>query len=141
MTKSIRWNATVQVGGRTELSFSRVTSVEAVDSIDVEILGSTAPGGPDTDREVEIQPSSLSGQVTLLAISADAYGDETHHLSYKVNGSGNPAFRLDQPVILVGVGAVAALDAAPTSLFVTSTLSQNAIIRVLVGRDATPPGP
>ena len=141
MTKSIQWNAAVRVGGQTELSFSRVTSVEAVDSIEVDVLGTAAAGGADSDREVEIQPSSVAGQVTFLAISADNYGDATHFLSYKVNDNTNPSFRLDQPVILVGSGAVSALDAAPASLFVSSSLSQNATLRVLVGRDATPPGP
>ena len=141
MAKSIQWTATVQVGGQTELSLSRVTAVEAVDSVDVEILGTADTDGPDADREVEIQPSSLAGQVTFLAISADNYGDDTHFLSYKVNGTGNPSFRLDQPLVLFGSGAVSALDDAPASLFVTSSLSQNATLRVLVGRDATPPGP
>jgi hypothetical protein len=139
MAKSIQWSVTVQVGGQTELSLSRATSVEAVDSIDVEILGTADTDGPDSDREVEIQPSSLAGQVTFFAISTDNYGDDTHFLSYKVNADSNPSFRLDQPLILVGSGAVSALDAAPSSLFVTSSLSGNATLRVLIGRDATPP--
>jgi hypothetical protein len=113
-------------------------SVEAVGTIKATVRGSGTTGGPDTDMEVEVQPSTTAGQVKFLAIASDRYGDDSNFLSYKVNSDANPAIRLDQPITLAGTGAVSALDAAPTSLFFSSTLVQDATIHIVVGRDATP---
>jgi len=59
-------------------------------------------------------------------------------LTYNVNADTNPAVALDQPCFLVGQGAVSLLDTAPVRLFFSSGILQNAAIRILVGRDATP---
>ena len=137
MTQTIQWNAKVTVGGNTQLALSRSISVEAVDTIKVTVRGTATPGGPDTDMEVEVQPGA-AGQVKFLAISSDRFGNDTNFLSYKVNADTNPAFRLDQPVVLAGTGAVSALDSAPARLFFSSTIAQDTMIHIVVGRDATP---
>jgi hypothetical protein len=138
MTQNIQWASTVMVGGNTEMSLSRSLSVEAVDTIKVDVRGTSTAGGPDTDKEVEVQPGATAGQVKFLAITSDRFGDNTNFLSYKVNSAANPSLRLDQPITLAGTGAVSALDSAPTSLFFSSTLAQDATIHIVVGRDATP---
>ncbi|HHM04196.1 MAG TPA: hypothetical protein ENJ19_00445 [Gammaproteobacteria bacterium] len=137
MAQTIQWTSTVVVGGNTAMSLSRAISVEAVDIIKITVRGSGTTGGPDTDKEVEVQPGG-AGQVKFLAISADRFGDDLNFLSYKVNSSANPSFQLDQPITLAGTGAVSALDNAPGSLFFSSTLVQDATIHIVVGRDATP---
>ena len=138
MAQNIQWTSKVVVDGKTEMSLSRSISVEALDSIKVTILGSGSIDGPDTDREVEVQPSTTDGQVKFLAITSERFGDDANFLSYKVNSSGNPAITLDQPVVLGGEGGVSILDPAPTSLFFSSTFVQDVTIHIVVGRDATP---
>jgi len=138
MAQNIQWTSNVIVDGSTEMSLSRSISVEALDSIKVTILGSGSVGGPDTDREVEVQPSTTSGQVKFLAITSDRFGDAANFLSYKVNSNASPAITLDQPVVLAGEGGVSVMDSAPTSLFFSSTIVQDATIHIVVGRDATP---
>lgn len=138
MTQIIQWTSKAMVDGITEMSLSRSISVEALDTIKITVLGSGSAGGPDTDKEVELQPSSTSGQVKFLAITSDRFGDAANFLSYKVNVSGNPAITLDQPVLLGGEGAVSILDPAPVSLFFSSTIVQDATIHIVIGRDATP---
>lgn len=138
MAQIIQWTSKVMVDGIAEMSLSRSISVEALDTIKITVLGSGSLGGPDTDKEVEVQPSTTGGQVKFLAITSDRFGDDTNFLSYKVNASGSPAITLDQPVILGGEGGVSILDPAPISLFFSSTIVQDATIHIVVGRDATP---
>jgi hypothetical protein len=135
MAHSIQWSLSIKINGGPQLSSSKAIDVEAYDSIRVTILGTGNPGGPDVDKEVEIQPGSAGGQVTFLAITSDRY-DPT--LTYKVNADTNPAIALDQPHVLVGEGAVALLDPAPTRLFFSSSIAQNTEVQILAGRDATP---
>ncbi len=135
MTYSIQWSVGIKISGGPQLSATKTIEVEAYDSIMVTIIGKTTPGGPDKDKEVEIQPGIASGQVTFLAITSDRY-DST--LTYKVNANSTPPIALDQPHVLVGKGAVALLDPAPKKLFFSSEVNQDAVVQVLVGRDATP---
>lgn len=134
MSQSISWTLNIAVAGGPTMSNSRSLGVEAYDSIKVSVRGSSAPGGPDTDKQVEVQPGG-SGQVTFLAVTSNRYDA---HLTYKVNATGNPAVEIDQPQVLAGAGAVGLLGAAPNTLYFSSTLSENAEIQILVGRDATP---
>jgi hypothetical protein len=138
MAQSIQWTGKVVADGKTEMSLTRSISVEAIETIKVILLGSGSTGGPDTDREIEIQPSSTPDQVSFVAIASDSYGDVATHIDYKVNSAANPAIRLDQPVTLIGAGAVSLLDSTLNSLFLTSTLVEDATIHIVVGRDATP---
>jgi len=132
MSKVIQWKLNVQVAGGPGISASRSLEVEAYDLISVNVLAITSP--PDTDKAVDVQPGE-AGQVKFLAITSDRYGEG---LTYKVNDAGNPSIALDQPQVLVGEGAVGLLDPAPTKLFFSTTLSQDASVQILVGRDATP---
>ena len=132
MSKMIQFKFDVQLAGGPGISASRSLEVEAYDLINVKVLSTTSP--PDTDKEVDVQPGG-AGQVKFLAITSDRYGDG---LTYKVNTAANPGIPLDQPQVLVGEGAVGLLDPAPTKLFFSTTLSQDASVQILVGRDATP---
>lgn len=140
MAHTIQWSSSIKISGGPQISFSKSVKVEAYDVIQVTIIGTDTTGGPDTDKEVEIQPGSTSGQVTFLAITSDRYDAD---LTYTVNDSGNSSIALDEPHVLVGQGAVGLLDPAssPTSLFFSSNISENAEIQILVGRDAIPPSP
>lgn len=132
MSKVIQFKFNVQLAEGPGISASRSLEVEAYDLINVNVLSTTSP--PDTDKEIDVQPGG-AGQVKFLAITSDRYGDG---LTYKVNAAANPRITLDQPHVLVGEGAVGLLDPAPTKLFFSTTLSQDASVQILVGRDATP---
>lgn len=134
MAHSIQWNISIRISEGPQLSMPRAIEVEAYDSISITIRGTGDAAGADIDREVELQPGG-AGQVTFLAITADRYDTG---LTYKVNADTNPAIALDQPCFLVGQGAVSLLDTAPARLFFSSGILQNAAVRILVGRDATP---
>jgi hypothetical protein len=138
MAHTIQVVTTIKINGSQVTSLSRSIEVEATDSITINVRGTADASGPDTDKEVELQPTSTSGQVTFIGITADRYDA---NLKYKVNAIGNPEVPLDQPQVLLGEGAVGLLDntEAPTSLFFSSNIAENAEIQILVGRDATPP--
>jgi len=134
MSQTIQWDSNVRVAGKTELAHSRTISVEAVDSIKVTVRGTV--NGPDTDMQVDVVPAG--GDVLFIAIVSDRYGDDVNFLSFKVNAAASLARRLDEPYVVAGAGLVEILDPAPASLFFSSTLAEDASVRVLVGRDATP---
>lgn len=125
-------NLNVQIAGGPGISANRSLEVEAYDIINVDVRATASP--PDTDKEIDVQPGG-AGQVKFLAITSDRYGDG---LTYKVNSAGNPSIALDQPHVLAGEGAVGLMDSAPTKLFFSTTLTEDASVLILVGRDATP---
>ena len=138
MSENISWSLNVQVSGEPKISASQSIPIEAYDSIKVTILGTGDPpvlADADTDKQVDVQPGG-SGQVSFIAITSNRYDSG---LTYEVNLVGNGPIALDRPHILAGQGAVGLLDpAAPTSLFFSNTIAENAEIHILVGRDATP---
>ncbi|KHE93430.1 MAG: hypothetical protein K8F52_05690 [Candidatus Scalindua rubra] len=134
MSEKISVSLAVQVSGGPKISSTQSIAIEAYDSIKVTILG-TAQGQADSDKEVEVQPGAVSGQVSFLAITSNRYDS---NLTYEVNAIASGVVALDSPHILAGQGAVGLLDPAPTRLFFSSNIAENAEIHILVGRDATP---
>lgn len=138
MPEKIHVTIDVQVVGGPKLSVSLEQEVEAYDKIQVSVEKNA------TNKEVELQPSSSSGQVKFLMISltdSNNYGDQ---VTYKVNSSDPSAqtIPLDAPQVLIGAGGVKMLlDAPPQSLFFTNNLNEDISVQILVGRDATPPPP
>jgi hypothetical protein len=131
-------SANVVVPNGPKFVFNQTLEVDAYDKIDV-----TVPAPPDTtasDKKVELQPGG-SGQVQFIAIVSDWFGDD---LTYKINKKTANARTLDQPLLLVGTGAVSLFDNAspPTALFFSNTSSgakaKDAKVQILIGRDATP---
>jgi hypothetical protein len=113
-----------------QFPFNRTLNVEAYEEIDVTIVSGAV------DKEVDLPGSSEP--VQLIAIMSDFYADE---LTYKIN-SGTTARKLDQPLLLMGAGAVSLFSDAPAKLsFTNSTAAPNAKdaqLQILIGRDATP---
>jgi hypothetical protein len=130
---SVSWSITLQVSGSPAVSVARAPiDVEATDRIEAVI----APG--DTDKVLEIQPSSLSA-VHLLLIKSSSYGD---HITFKVSdGTGtvdSSPITLDSPQLFSG-GGVAVFDRAPHQLKFTNTSTDKpAAVEIHVARDATP---
>ena len=114
----------VQVVGGPSISAVRTIEVDAHDRIQVTIPKNA------TNKVVEVQPGG-AGRVKLLAITATPFSDK---LSYKVNGAGD-AIKLDAEQLLIGDGAVGLLGDPPETLSFTSTLTEDANVVILVGRN------
>jgi hypothetical protein len=125
MPQTITCTHAIQVGPTLQRAFSTTFEVDAYDVIEVTVADGAA------DDQIDVQPGS---GVQLLAITTDSYDPP---LTYKVNDTANPVFTLDQPQVFAGAGAVGLLAAsAPTALFFTNATGQDALVSILVGRDA-----
>lgn len=110
------------------MNLNRTMEVDAYEKINVNIKNG------DTDRVVELWPSDKVGQVVLLAIVSNWYGDT---ITYKVNEDTN-IFKLDQPHLLFGNSSVIMLDSKPKQLkfsYVTAPASKldSVQIQILIG--------
>lgn len=133
MPEKIVYTLNVQVTGGPKLSAASTTplEVDAYDKFLVKIEKNAK------DKEVELQPSTTPEQVQFLMITAS--DTDYKLLSYKVNVDTGDSFKLDAPHLLIGKGAIKLLGAVPTKLlFSNSSLTEDAVIEILVGRDATP---
>ncbi len=124
-------SANISVRNGPAFPVTRTISVEAY-----EVIGVTIPSNT-TDKSVAVVPGGSAG-ISFLAVFADWYGNE---LSYKID-SDTDVRKLDQPHIFTGAGAASYLGATPSTLkFSNSTngvTAKDAVIQILVGRDATP---
>jgi len=124
---NINWQFQATIpGGPSFIINQPAIQVEAYDVVAVAIPASAS------GVAVPIQPSSGSGDVVFLVISASQYDAG---LSYTVDAVGN-AHVLDGPHTLVGSGAVGLLNsaAAPQKLTFTSTVAKDINVQVVVGR-------
>jgi hypothetical protein len=127
MPVNIAWALNVQVPQGPNLAASSQVEVDAYDKVNVMIAAGV------TDKSVELQPGG-SGQVRFLFIRSNVYGDG---LTYKVNNTANPAHKLNDFLLLTGQGSVALLGFAPNSLLFSNSLPGDAVVEILVGRQAT----
>jgi hypothetical protein len=103
-----------------------VIAVQAFDSASATIVKGA------TNVPVIVQPSSSAGDVVFVAVWSDVYGAG---LTYTIDGSGT-AHPLDAPHVMLGAGAVGMMNggAPPQKLVFSSTLTQDANIKVVAGR-------
>jgi len=122
MAETIKWNFVTQVlKGPSISAAGSIADVDAYDKFAIELAdGST--------QVVNLVPG---GTISLLIISPKSPDED---LSYDLSGS---PVALDGPHVLIGTGAVGLLGGA-TSLTFTNSTGADAVIEILVGRDATP---
>ena len=121
MAESINWNFVTQAVGGPSVSAAGSIEVEAYDKLTV-----TIPTG--SSQTVNLAPN---GDMSLLVVNPTT---PAKGLSYKV---GSAEVSLDGPHILIGAGAVSLLGKS-TSLKFTNNTGTDAVIGILIGRDATP---
>ncbi|MBN1569754.1 MAG: hypothetical protein JXA73_18055 [Acidobacteria bacterium] len=126
MTTTVYETFAVQVAGGPALSYSNKVEVEGIDLIEVEVPDKNTAGGKAT---VNVQPGN-SG-VQLLAIKLP----EKASLQYKVDGGTDQT--LDQPLLLLGEGAVKLLGSTQKQFKFTNSDTNPVKIQILVGRKAT----
>jgi len=131
MTERILYKVNIDVVNGPRQVVDRALEVDAFDKLSVNVPVGTA------GMKVELQPGAAD-QVRFLLITSKEYGSE---LTYTVNAAdATPAYSLDEPHLLTGMGAVSMLDPAPESLFFNNPAGgvENAMVEILIGRDATP---
>ncbi len=121
MAESISWNFVTQALAGPSVSAAGTLTVDAYDKFEVTIADTAS-------QAVNLVPS---GTVSLLVINPQAASED---LTYDVGGNDVP---LDGPHVLIGAGVVSLLGGA-TSLTFTNNTGADAVIDILIGRDATP---
>lgn len=138
MTEKIVITANIGVQNGPSISVNRVMEVQAYEMIDVDIATK------ETDKVVKL-PSTQKGEILLLAITSNWYGDGKdldHYVTYKVNADNGDEFKLDQPHLLIGNSSVTMLGSVPTKLLFSYTKGTTAPdvvkIKILIGLKVTP---
>jgi len=133
MSEVIKYSLNVQVVGGPSIPVADKVEPEAYGKIQVTVTAGAV------DKEMNLQPDG-NNLAEFLLIKSSVYkdADPAHAVTYKVNAAGADAITLDGPHLFIGKGAVAILDAAPTKLFFSNSLTADVTIDVLIGRDATP---
>lgn len=123
MSETIKWNFVTQVlQGPGVSAADSITDVDAYDKFDISLADTVT-------QAVNLVPAG--GNISLLVINPKP---PHANLSYDLGGN---TIALDGPHVLIGSGAVSLLGGA-TSLTFTNTTGADAVIEILVGRDATP---
>jgi hypothetical protein len=126
----INVSGSIVIPNGPQFPFNQTLDVEAYEQIDITVASGAVDKGVDLPGGTE--------PVQLIAIISDLYADE---LTYKIN-TGATARKLDQPLLLIGTGAVSLFSDAPAKLsFSNSTTgpkTKDAQLHILIGRDATP---
>lgn len=132
MPKLVSWSLNVEISGGPKESIPKTLNLDAYDVIQVTIAKHA------TDAvEVPVQPNDDG--VQLLLVQSSLYDDK---LTYSVNAAESVVskrHKLDQPLMLVGEGAVKLLGATPKRFFIYNQNDQDkeAAISILVGRNVT----
>jgi hypothetical protein len=133
MPTNISWKLNVEIQSGPNIIITNTVQADAYDRIEVKIPDSTAA---PTATTVDVQPG-VAGKVKLLLIRSTKYGN---NLKYKVHDNTTPERVLNDAVFLVGAGSLDLLEdpAAPLDkLLVTNTTGQDAVLEIIVGRNAT----
>jgi hypothetical protein len=120
--EQVLWSAMVKAVDGPQLAGSGTIDVEAYDKVDVTVTAGSS-------QKVDLSPGAVGAIRCLVVLPAVPDAD----LTYKV---GTKDIALDAPHLLLG-GAVA-LAGDPTSLTFKNDTAADAVISILVGRDATP---
>ena len=124
---NITWQFQAAIPGGPAFTISQpVIAVQAYDVASATIAASAS------NVDVDVQPSSSTGDVVFVVVSSDTYDSG---LTYKVDG-GADAHALDAPHVLLGAGAVGFMNggAPPQKLTFSSSLAKDANIQVVAGR-------
>jgi hypothetical protein len=106
MNEKIAVTVKIDIQNGPNISLNRIVEVDAYEKINVSIKNE------DVDKVVDLWPSDNEGEVVLLAITSNWYGDT---ITYKVNDVAD-VYKLDQPHLLIGNSSVNMLDPKPKQL-------------------------
>jgi hypothetical protein len=121
MPETIKWNIVTQVLSGPSVSAAASMDVDAYDKFDITIADTIT-------QAVDLVPAATISLLVINPQTPDA------NLSYDLGGT---PVALDGPHVLIGEGAVSLLGGA-TSLSFTNSTGAEAVIEILIGRDATP---
>ena len=121
MEEKISWNFVVQALNGPSVSGAGTLELDAYDKVEVTIAAGAT-------QQVNLVPSGTVSLIIINPVVPDV------DLSYDVDGN---AVALDGPHVLIGAGAASLLGGAANLSFTNDTAA-DAIIEILLGRDATP---
>jgi len=121
MAEKMNWNYVAQALNGPSVSGAGSMEVDAYDKFDITVADGAT-------QAVNLVPGD---SLSLLIINPRTPSAD---LTYAVGGNDVP---LDGPHVLIGAGAVSLLGGA-TSLSFTNNTGTDAVIEILIGRDATP---
>lgn len=121
MGQKINWNYVTQALNGPSLSAAGDLEVDAYDKLEITLSDTLS-------QQVELVPNANMSLLIINPASPNA------DLTYEANGNDVP---LDGPQVLIGSGAVGLLGGV-TSLTFTNNTGADAVIEILIGRDATP---
>jgi hypothetical protein len=130
---NINVSSAIGVAGGPNFAVAAQLAVDAYEVINV-----TVPKGQKNLAQVNLQPGA-AGQVQLFYLASDL---APSLVKYAVGATGNVPnaanIALDQPLLLLGTGAIGLLGAAPQVLVLDgSATTQDEHLTVLVGRKVT----
>ena len=121
MPEKLNWNYVVQALNGPSLSAAGERVVDAYDKMEITIADTVT-------QQVDLVPNA---DMALLIIQPEPANNDP---SCEINGVD---VMLDGPQVFIGSGAVSLLGGA-TSLKFTNHTGADAVIGILIGRDATP---
>src|SRR3569833_4338025 len=121
MGEKLSWKYVAQAVNGPSLSAAGEMEVDAYDKLAITVADNAS-------QQVDLVPNA---KASLLIINPE---NASTDLTYKVGAND---IKLDGPQVFIGAGAVALLGGA-TSLTFTTHTGADAVIEILVGRDATP---
>jgi hypothetical protein len=131
MSEKIDWSLNVQVSGGPRIFKSDSLSVDAYDKFEVTV--------PETNGKmnVMVQPGDAS-LVQFVLIASDNYENLTCIIdpdSDPAKPSGGPKFKMNQPVMLIGQGAVSLLGTGQKVFEFDNASISKASVVMLIGRN------
>src|SRR3569832_1943371 len=121
MGEKLSWNYVAQAANGPSLSAAGEMEVDAYENLAITVADNAS-------QQVDLVPNA---KASLLFINPE---NASTDLTYKVGAND---IQLDGPQVFIGAGAVALLGGA-TNLTNTNLTGADAVIEILVGRDATP---
>lgn len=106
MNENIAVTVNIEIHNGPSIRVNRIVEVDAYEKINVSIKNG------DANKVVDLWPSDNEGEVVLMAITSEWYGDT---ITYKVNDALD-VYKLDQPHFLIGNSSVNMLDPKPKQL-------------------------
>lgn len=126
MTKSVKWNLSVNVEDGPSLTSSETMDADAVDVVSVEVANG--------ESTVDIQPGEL-GEVQFVYIKSDLHSG----ISYKFKDdedAESPSVDLDKDHTLTSKNLIALFTKSPNKIVFTNSNPDAANIEVVVARSA-----
>jgi hypothetical protein len=127
VAEQLQWNVTVRAVGGPQIGSTGAITLDAYDKLAISV---PKKGTPDDGHKVSVDLAPAGEKVALLVVRPTK-GDE---LVMTIDGND---VAVDGPLVLLGKGAVSLLSDATTLELTNNDTQAEAVLDILVGREAT----